>query len=196
MSMREVQPNPWLEIAENIEIGSVIKGVIRNVTDFGIFVAIDDVEGLVHRNDVSWQIRPQSLYEEFNKGEEATVKVLSIDPENCRLSLGIKQLTEDPWKSHVDELKTDNVIKGTVQYIIESGVFIKLWENVEGFIHKSYIGNNVSKKKLLEMYPIDKELLVKIIKVSIEERKILLTELVDNSDATAEGKNFVTSEKY
>ena len=188
LSMREVQPNPWLEIAENIEIGSVIKGEIRNVTDFGIFVAVDEVEGLVHRNDVSWQIRPQSLHEEFNKGEEATVKVLSIDPENCRLSLGIKQLTEDPWKSHVDELKADNVIKGTVQYIIESGVFIRLWENVEGFIHKSYIGNNVSKKKLLEMYPMEKELLVKIIKVSIEERKILLAELVDKNVVTSEEK--------
>lgn len=176
LSMKEVTPNPWQEISDKKPVGSVLKGTIRNITDFGIFVGLDEgVDGLVHISDVSWNQREKSPSELYKKGQEITVKILSVDIEKERLSLGIKQLVEDPWANIETEIALGSEIKGKVVHIADFGIFVEIREGVEGLVHVSEIEGQFNKKMLLRLYPIESEIKAKVIKVDAQERKLGLT---------------------
>ncbi len=146
LSMKHVEPNPWDIIGEKYPEGTIIEGKIKNITDFGIFIGIDEgIDGLVHISDISWTKRIKHPSEIFKKGQEVQAKVLKIDKENERFSLGIKQLAEDPWKTIDQRYPIGKSVSGLVTNKTDFGVFIELEEGIEGLIHVSEVSRDKNK---------------------------------------------------
>ena len=182
LSMKEALSNPWKEVAEARPSGSVVKGKIRNITDFGIFVGLEEgIDGLVHVSDMSWSQRQRNPHDLYNKGDEIEVKILNIDVDNQRLSLGIKQLEEDPWQALEDEINEGDVVTGKVVHIAEFGVFLEIRPGVEGLVHVSEIDREVTKKSLTQFYPVGSELQAKVINIKPSERRLGLS-IIDSDD--------------
>lgn len=144
LSLKALQANPWEDIKIKHPIGSRIKGQVRSVTEFGIFVGVEDgIDGLVHISDFSWTKRikdPKEIHELYKKGDEVEAVVLDIDVENERLSLGVKQLDADPWDTIAQRYPVDSKVKGTISSITDFGVFVEIEDGVEGLIHNSHLG--------------------------------------------------------
>lgn len=138
LGMKQMEPNPWEVVIQKYRVGDVIRGKIRNITDFGIFVGIEDgVDGLIHISDISYTQRIKHPQELYKKGDEVEAKVLQIDAENMRFSLGIKQLSADPFESAVHHIVPGTKLKGVVTRVVDFGVFVELEPGVEGLIHTS-----------------------------------------------------------
>ena len=144
LGLKQLTPNPWAELAAEYPIGAKITGKVRSVTDFGIFINVkEDIDGLVHVSDFSWTKKikdPKEIRDLYKKGDDVEAVVLEIDPDNERLSLGIKQLTPDVWESVPQRYPTGAKVKGAVTSITDFGVFMELEEGVEGLIHVSQLG--------------------------------------------------------
>ncbi|WGL59924.1 30S ribosomal protein S1 [Pigmentibacter sp. JX0631] len=142
LGMKQTEPNPWEIVTQKYQVNDVIRGKIRNITDFGIFVGIEEgVDGLIHVSDISYTERikhPQDLYK---KGDEVEAKVLQIDVENMRFSLGIKQLGEDPYEVAAKKMLPGTKAKGKVTRLAEFGAFVDIAPGVEGLIHTSELEN-------------------------------------------------------
>jgi small subunit ribosomal protein S1 len=147
LGMKQIEPNPWELVKEKYHEGDVIRGKIRNITDFGIFVGIEDgIDGLIHISDISWTERIKHPGDLYKKGDEVEAKVLQIDTENERFSLGIKQLGEDPWMKAAEKLVPGTKGKGKVTKVADFGVFVEIAPGVEGMIHISELADeNVAK---------------------------------------------------
>src|SRR3984893_12726158 len=188
LGMKQALPDPWLQIAEKYPVGTVVTGKVRNIAEFGAFIEIEDgFDGLVHVGDVSWTGRVKNPHEVFRKGEDVTAKVLKIDPENRRVSLGIKQVNDiwgDWFKSH----KVGDVVKGKVSRIATFGAFVELGDNIEGLCHNTEIEDRKRRDDGASMHrtttgplksagPLEpgKEYDFKIIKISPETRRIGLS---------------------
>jgi small subunit ribosomal protein S1 len=138
LGMKQLRPNPWDVIAERYPEGTKIEGKIRNVTDFGVFVGIDEgIDGLVHISDISWTQRIKHPGELYKKGQTVQAVVLNIDKENERFSLGIKQMYEDPWETLADRYPPGTKVTGKVTSVTDFGVFLEIEEGIEGMIHVS-----------------------------------------------------------
>lgn len=144
LGLKQLQTNPWQELAEKFPIGSKITGKVRSITEFGIFIHVyDEIDGLVHVSDFSWTKRvkdPKEIKDLYKKGDDVEAVVLEIDPEKERLSLGIKQLTPDIWENVPYRYPLGAKVKGKVASITDFGVFVELEEGVEGLIHISQLG--------------------------------------------------------
>ena len=176
LSIKEVQANPWKLALDRYPVGCIVKGVVRNVTDFGIFIGVDEgIDGLVHVSDISWKQRQCKPTEVANKGDEFEVKVLNIDVDQERLSLGIKQLTEDPWKDLDEKHPLGTDITGTVVNLTDFGIFVEVSEGVEGLVHISEIDSKIPKNKVHETYPVGTVVKANIIKIDLEERRLGLS---------------------
>lgn len=188
LSMKEAEPNPWRLALDRYPIGSVVTGRVRNITDFGIFVGLDEgIDGLVHVSDISWAQRQRKPSEIARKGEEIEVKVLNIDVEQERLSLGIKQLTEDPWRNLDDRFPLNQEVVGRVVNITDFGIFVEVLEGVEGLVHISEIDGSVPKNKITDFYPVDTEVRARVIKIDPEERRLGLSIIeIKNAHFTGE----------
>ena len=175
LGLKQVEPNPWAVIGEKYPIGTTIEGRIKNITDFGIFIGIDEgIDGLVHISDISWTKRIKHPSEVYKKGQEVQAVVLNIDEANERFSLGIKQLTPDPWDEIPVKYKPGTRITGTITNITDFGVFIELEEGIEGLIHVSELtkekgGNPLSRFKVEDVIQ------AKVINLSKDEKKIGLS---------------------
>lgn len=175
LGMKQVRPNPWDMIAEKYPPGTIIEGRIKNITDFGIFIGIDeDIDGLVHISDISWIKKIKHPGELYKKGDEVQAKVLSISKENERFSLGIKQLTKDPWEDIPEKYKVGTKVTGKVTNITDFGIFVELEEGIEGLIHASEIGRGKSKSSLGK-YQIDDVIQALVVHVSKEDKRIGLS---------------------
>src|SRR5499427_323716 len=189
LGMKQAQPDPWLLTAEKYPVGTVITGKVRNIAEFGAFVEIEDgFDGLVHVGDVSWTGRVKNPHEVFKKGEPVTAKVLKIDPENRRVSLGIKQVN-DIWGDWFKQHKVGQIVKGKVSRIATFGAFVELGENIEALCHNTEIEDRrrrdegpssmhrTSTGPLKSAGPLEpgKEYDFKIIKISPESRRIGLS---------------------
>jgi small subunit ribosomal protein S1 len=138
LSIKQLEPNPWEEAAEQFDTGDVVTGEITGITDFGMFVRVaPDVEGLVHVSDLSWTEEIEDISEHYEEGQEVEVKVLEIDTEGQRLGLGIKQLSEDPWEEAERIAKPGEKIEVEITKLKEFGAFARVVEGVEGLIHIS-----------------------------------------------------------
>ncbi len=176
LSMKEATPNPWKEIADRNPAGTIVTGRIRNITDFGLFVGLDEgIDGLVHVSDMSWSQRQRNPAEVYKKGDEIEVKILNIDVDNQRLSLGIKQLTEDPWQTLDDEIKEGDTVTGKIVHLADFGVFLEIKPGIEGLVHISEIDKEVNKKSLTQFYPIGSEIQAKVINLKASERRLGLS---------------------
>jgi len=175
LGLKQVEPNPWAVIGEKYPIGTTIEGRIKNITDFGIFIGIDEgIDGLVHISDISWTKRIKHPSEVYKKGQEVQAVVLNIDEANERFSLGIKQLTPDPWDEIPVKYKPGTRVTGTITNITDFGVFIELEEGIEGLIHVSELtkekgGNPLSRFKVEDVIQ------AKVINLSKDEKKIGLS---------------------
>ena len=175
LGMKQVEPNPWDVIAEKYPVGTTIQGKIKNITDFGIFIGIDEgIDGLVHISDISWTKRIKHPSELYKKGQEVQAIVLNIDKENERFSLGIKQLSPDPWLEIPHKYKPGTRVTGTITNITDFGIFVELEEGIEGLIHVSELPRD-KKGNPLSKYQLDDVIQAQVIHVSAEEKKIGLS---------------------
>ncbi|RJR27523.1 MAG: S1 RNA-binding domain-containing protein, partial [Desulfobacteraceae bacterium] len=194
LGMKQVEPNPWDIIAEKYPVGTTIEGKIKNITEFGIFIGIDEgIDGLVHISDISYTRRIKHPSEIYKKGQEVRAIVLKIDKENERFSLGVKQLSSDPWEEIPERYRPGTRVTGTVTNVTEFGIFLQLEEGVEGLIHISEIpkdkrGNPSSR------FQIDDVIQAKVINVSKEDKKIGLSiRKLDEPEEKAGYKSYVNN---
>jgi small subunit ribosomal protein S1 len=138
LGLKQIEPNPWEVIGEKFPIGTIIEGQVKNITDFGVFVGVDEgIDGLVHISDLSWTKRVKHPSEMFKKGDTVKAVVLNIDRENERFSLGLKQLTPDPWESIPVKYAPGTIVRGKATSVTDFGVFLEIEEGIEGLIHVS-----------------------------------------------------------
>ena len=175
LGMKQVAPNPWDVISEKYPIGTTIEGKIKNITDFGLFIGIDEgIDGLVHISDISWTRRIKHPSELFKKGDVIQAIVLDIEKENERFSLGIKQLQDDPWASVAERYKVGKEITGTVTNLTDFGIFVELEEGIEGLVHVS----EISKEKIktpTEKFKIGDVISARVMNINSDERRIGLS---------------------
>ena len=174
LGLKQVESNPWHELVEKYPVGTKINGKVRNLTEFGAFVEVEeDIDGLIHISDMSWSKRIKHPSEVLKKGDTVEAMVLSIDAENQRLSLGLKQLATDIWEDFFSRHKVGQTIEGRVVRMTNFGAFVELDEGIEGLIHVSEFDDSQGGEKVdLQVgsnYP------MKIIKLSPSERKIGLS---------------------
>lgn len=175
LGLRQTQENPWDTIEERYPVGSVVEGVVRNLTNFGAFVQIEEgIDGLVHISDMSWTRRVSHPSEVLSKGDKLRVVVLSIDRENHRISLGLKQTTDNPWETMDQRLPEGTEITGKVVQILERGVVVDLGENIEGFVPLSQLGWENLENPEEVLRPGD-ELPLRVIEVVPSSRRIVLS---------------------
>ncbi len=173
LSLKQVEPNPWEVIGEKYPVGSVIEGKIKNITDFGIFIGIDEgIDGLVHISDISWTKRFKHPSELFKKGQVIQAKVLYIDKDNERFSLSIKDLTPNPWQSIDERFPMGSVVSGPITNITDFGLFVEVEEGIEGLIHISEQSRDKQKMAALKVGDVIR---AKVIHASSEERRIGLS---------------------
>ena len=176
LSMKEAMSNPWKEVAETKPSGTVVRGQIRNITDFGIFVGLEEgIDGLVHVSDMSWSQRQRNPHELYKKGDEIDVKILNIDVDNQRLSLGIKQMEEDPWENIESEIEEGDDVTGQVVHVADFGVFVEIKPGIEGLVHVSELDKEVAKKNLTRFYPLGSHIQAKVINIKPSERRLGLS---------------------
>jgi small subunit ribosomal protein S1 len=173
LSIKAAEPNPWETIHLRYPIASIVTGKVRNITDFGIFVGLEEgIDGLVHVSDLSWSQRQRKPSAFAKKGDDIQVKILHIDPEKERLSLGIKQLTEDPWKNLEDKVHLNDEVEGRIVNVTDFGVFVEVMDGVEGLVHISEIDADVPKDKLTEFYRVGSLIRAKVLKIDVDERRL------------------------
>ncbi len=173
LGMKQLQDNPWEQLEDKYPTGAIIEGRVRNLTDFGAFIEIEDgIDGLVHVSNLSWTKRIKHPSEVLKKGEKVRALVLGVEPENRRLSLGVKQLQPDVWDTFFAQHRIGDVIKGKVLRTAQFGAFIEIAEGVEGLCHVSEAVDANGQPVKLE---IDQEHEFKIVKMNQEEKKVGLS---------------------
>ena len=175
LGMKQVKPNPWELVAEKFPEGTVIEGAIKNITEFGIFIGIEDgIDGLIHVSDISWTKKIRHPSEAYQVGDMVQAKVLTVDQENEKFTLGVKQLAEDPWSYVPDKYPVGGLIEGLITNITDFGVFVEVEEGIEGLVHVSEISNKKIKSPS-EMFKEGVTIQAKVIHVSAEERRLGLS---------------------
>jgi small subunit ribosomal protein S1 len=196
LGMKQLQPNPWDLVTENYPVGSVIEGKIKNITDFGVFIGIEEgIDGLIHVSDLSWTERIKHPSEKYAKGETIQAVVLKIDKENERFSLGIKQLVPDPWQAAYNNYPSGTVVEGEITNVTDFGVFVKLEEGIEGLVHVSELSKDKVKTPV-GMYQVGDTLKAIVINVSAKDRKIgLSVKTLEGDDEEVAVEKFKKAEK-
>jgi small subunit ribosomal protein S1 len=173
LGMKQLQDNPWEQLENKYPIGATVEGRVRNLTDFGAFIEIEDgIDGLVHVSNLSWTKRIKHPSEVLKKGEKVKAVVLGVEPENRRLSLGVKQLEPDVWDTFFAQHRVGDVVKGKVLRTAQFGAFVEIAEGVEGLCHISEAVDETGKQSQLE---VGSEHEFKIVKMSPEEKKVGLS---------------------
>jgi small subunit ribosomal protein S1 len=172
LGLRQLEPNPWDEIEKKFTIGSTVRGKIRNMTAYGAFVELDEgIDGMIHVSDLSWTRKINHPSEVFKKNDEVEAVVIDIDKVNQRISLGIKQLAEDPWKNIDEKYKIGDLVKGKVTKLAS---FVQLNDDIDGLVHISQLSeDHVAKVK--DVLKVGQEVEARVIKVDKVERRIGLS---------------------
>ncbi len=175
LGVKQTQPNPWMEIESRYPVGSVVKGIVRNLADYGAFVQIEEgIDGLLHVSDLSWTQKVNHPSEILEKGQEIDVKILSIDPAHEKIGVGLKQLQEDPWDAISKSIKINSDVEVEIAKLVSFGAFARLEEGVEGLIHVSEIGEeNLEKPE--DALSIGDRVTARVISIDPVERKIGLS---------------------
>jgi len=178
LGMKQLMPNPWRELADRLVPGTRVKGQVRSVTEFGIFVGIEEgIDGLVHVSDFSWTKRikdPEEVARMYAKGDEVEAVVLEVDVANERISLGIKQLDEDPWDTIAQRYPVGVKIKGKVSSLTDFGVFVEIENGIEGLIHNSQLGLK-REEEAKDHFTVGDEVEAEVTSVDRSERRISLS---------------------
>ncbi|MBI5206840.1 MAG: 30S ribosomal protein S1 [Candidatus Firestonebacteria bacterium] len=175
LGLKQTQPNPWNRIEQEFPAGTKIKRKIKNIVDFGIFIElVDSIDGLIHISDFSWTKHYNNAHDVYKKDNEIEAVVLSIDKENQRISLGIKQLETNPWEHLRDKYKEGSNHKVKIIKFFDTYAIAELEKDIEGIIQISQVDTK-DNRKLEEIYSLGDEIMVKIIKLNIDEHKINLS---------------------
>jgi len=175
LGLKQTEANPWEELGHKHPIGSQVKGKVKSITDFGVFVEIEPgIDGLVHISDLSWTKKIRHPSEVCKKGDELEATVLGIDVENERVSLGVKQLSTDPWDTVAERYPLNTRIHGKVSSVADFGVFVEIEEGIEGLIHISQLSNERVDKPS-SLYKVDDELDALVVQLDPKERRIGLS---------------------
>lgn len=188
LGMKQLENDPWQSVAEKYKVGEVYTGKVTNITDYGAFVELEDgIEGLVHVSEMSWTRKNVHPGKIVSTSEEVQVKVLEVDPEKRRISLGIKQCTPNPWAAYVEEHPVGSIIEGKIKNITEFGLFVGLTDEIDGMIHLSDIAWGKSGEEAVKDYTKGQEITAKIIDVDVEKERISLgiKQMAENSAALA-----------
>jgi small subunit ribosomal protein S1 len=182
LGMKQIEANPWTLLEDKYPIGSVIRGEVRNVTDFGIFVGVEEgIDGLVHVSDISWTERIKHPGEKFKKGDVVEAVVLNIDVENERFSLGIKQIQPDPWTTLAERHPVGSRVKGKVTKVTDFGAFVEIEPGIEGLVHVSEMKDERVENPR-DVVKEGDEIDVKVIDMDAQERKVALSMKALNRD--------------
>ena len=175
LGLKQTEANPWEELGLKHPIGSQVKGKVKSITDFGVFVEIEPgIDGLVHISDLSWTKKIRHPSEVVKKGDELEATVLGIDVENERVSLGVKQLTTDPWNTVAERYPLNTRVHGKVSSVADFGVFVEIEEGIEGLIHISQLSNERVDKPS-SLYKVDDQLDALVVQLDPKERRIGLS---------------------
>jgi small subunit ribosomal protein S1 len=184
LGIKQTQENPWEVISQKYPVGTIIEGKIKNITEFGLFIGIDDdIDGLVHISDISWTKRIKHPSEVYKKGDTIQAVVLDIDKANERFSLGIKQTQSDPWETVAQRYEVGKEISGVITNLTDFGVFVELEEGIEGLVHVSEISKeNIKSPK--DHYQVGDTITAKVMNINSDERRIGLSikRLEDDDD--------------
>lgn len=177
LGMKQIEPNPWDLLIEKYPVGTRVTGVVKNITDFGVFIGVPEgLDGLIHVSDIAWENKTPDPNGMFKKGDEVQCVVLSIDKQAEKFSLGIKQLTEDPWKAVADRYPNGTRVKGKVTKIADFGVFVEVEAGVEGLIHVSELEGDQKPKDRLKTLTDGQELECLVTSVDMKEHKLSLSQ--------------------
>ena len=175
LGVKQTTPNPWIEISQRYPVGSVVKGLVRNLTDYGAFVQIEEgIDGLLHVSDISWTKKVAHPSEVLEKNQEIEVKILSIDPQNEKISVGLKQLERDPWEAVIESTPIGSHVEVEIAKLVSFGAFARLENGIEGLIHVSEISaERVQKPE--DVLSVSDKVTAKVIGIDPIERKIALS---------------------
>jgi small subunit ribosomal protein S1 len=201
LGMKQVQPNPWDKVAERYPPGTIVEGVVRNLTNYGAFVEIEEgIDGLLHVSDMSWIKKVVHPSEVIAKGDKVRCVVLNVDQERKRIALGLKQMANDPWEGDIPgRYKPGEIKKGKVTKLTNFGVFVELETGLEGLLHISELADGKVESPE-EIVKVGDELEVKVLRVDAADRKIALSRkrlnwtgeeeaAAEAAEAAAEGKD-------
>jgi small subunit ribosomal protein S1 len=175
LSLKQTSPNPWEKLREKYPVGTIIKGVVRNITNFGIFIGIEEgIDGLVHVSDISWKHRVTHPSEFYKKGQEVEAVVLNVDIENEKFSLGIKQIEKNPWESLAQKYIPGSVVTGKITNFTDFGIFIEIDEGIEGLVHISEISQKRVKTSS-ELYSVGDTVSAVVKSIDTKSKKIRLS---------------------
>ena len=195
LGLKQVESNPWDILEEKYPVGTKVKGQVKSVTDFGIFIGFDEgIDGMIHVSDISWTKKVKEASELYKEGDDVEAVVLAIDRKNEKFSLGIKQLEENPWDQTIKSFKRGAVVKGKVTSITDFGIFIELAEGVEGLIRQSDFGSkgDVNPK---DAFKIGEEVEAEVVKVNKQERRIALSiKSLETNEEKRDIKEYVQSQ--
>jgi len=175
LGLKQCESDPWVTLIERYPVGSVIEGKVRNLTDFGAFVEVEDgIDGLVHISDMSWTRRVRHPKEMLKRGDSVEVQILDIDTSKRRISLGIKQMTENPWPVLAEEYPVGHTLEGAISRMLDHGVIVEMGEDLEGFVPIGHLG--IPKLDKPQYYfREDEQVDLKVIKMDVENRRIVLS---------------------
>ena len=196
LGLKQIEPNPWEVIGEKFPIGTIIEGQVKNITDFGVFIGVDEgIDGLVHISDLSWTKRVKHPSEIFKKGDTVKAVVLNIDRDNERFSLGLKQLTPDPWESIPVKYAPGTIVRGKATSVTDFGVFLEIEEGIEGLIHVSELSQEkVESPK--DIANVGDEFEAAVLNVDTVDRKIALSvKQLNSHKEKAEVQEFLGAQK-
>jgi len=175
LGLKQVEPDPWLTIAERYTVGTRVSGKVRNLTNFGAFVELEEgIDGLVHISDLSWTRRVNHPSEVLKKGDKVEVVVLSVDPERRRISLGLKQTEEDPWPELAKQFPEGTLLTGKIKRLLEKGVVVDVSDGVEGFVPLSQLGLD-DLKKPMDAFKEGDEIPLRVSRFDADHRRIVLS---------------------
>ena len=183
LGVRQLEENPWDAIEARFPVGPIISGAVRNLTPYGAFVALEEgIDGMIHVSDMSWTRKINHPSEVLKKGDVVEARVLSIDKENQRVSLGIKQLGDDPWETIDNRFKVGDLVSGQVAKIASFGAFVNLDGDIDGLIHISQLSEE-HVERVKDVIKVGDEIQARVIKVDKVERRIGLSVKAVNYDA-------------
>jgi len=175
LGMKQIEENPWTVIEERYPVGTQVSGQVRNITNFGIFVGLEEgIDGLVHVSDISWTEQVKHPSERFEKGDEVNAVVLKIDKENEKFSLGIKQLEPNPWEDILKKYTVGSEITGPVKSVTDFGVFVQLEDGIDGLVYSSELAAERIETPS-EHFTEGQEITALVVKVDANEQKISLS---------------------
>ena len=190
LGLKQATDNPWAEFETNNKIGDIIEGDINNITEFGLFVGLtEDIDGLIHLSDISWASSSEEVLEAYNKGDKVKAKILDVDLEKERISLGIKQLTTNPVAEAAEKVKKGDAVTCIITAVTEQGLEVKVGDTLSGFIKRSDLARDRSEQRV-ERFAIDEKVDALISQIDSKNNKLTLSikarELAEEKQAMAE----------